>query len=102
MSPKATRDDVLDYLKIHHKTLKRSYSLESIALIGSMARGDYTDRSDVDFIVRFQPDTVSIYDKKMGLISRLEEAFGRPIQIASEKYLKPFYRAEILSEAIYV
>lgn len=39
---------------------------------------------------------------KSALRSELEQVFGRPVQIASEKYLKPYYRSEILEETVYV
>ena len=31
----------------------------------------------------------------------LERKFGRSVEIGSEKYLKPYYKTEILREAVY-
>ena len=44
----STRDDIFAYLTDHQDDLKRRHSLERIAVIGSIARNDYTDESDVD------------------------------------------------------
>ena len=102
MSAPSTRKEILSYLGDHQDDLKQRYGLDRIAVIGSIARDDYTDESDVDFIVCFQPGTDKIYDRKQTLTSELEAVFHRPVQIASEKYLKPYYRTEILKEAVYV
>ena len=82
--------------------MERDYCVESIALIGSVARGDYTDDSDVDVIVRFRPGTRQIFELKRRLKTEIEGAVGRPVEIASEKYLKPYYRTAVLKEAVYV
>ena len=102
MSAPSTRRDILSCLGDHQDDLKQRYGLDRIAVIGSVAQNDYTDESDVDFIVRFQPGTDKIYDRKRKLTSELEAVFHRSVQIASEKYLKPYYRTEILKEAVYV
>ena len=102
MDEPSARENILSYLSDHQDDLKDRFSLVRIAVIGSVARDDYTDESDLDIIVRFQPETDKIYNRKQELRSELEAAFHRPVQIASEKYLKPYYRAEILKEAVYV
>ncbi len=102
MTNVASREQILTYLSDSQDDLKRRYSLELIALIGSLARNDYRDDSDVDLIVRFLPETQHIHDLKQKLRSQLEATFHRPVQIASEKYLKPYYRSQILKDAVYV
>jgi len=102
MKPAADREDILSHLAESQEDLKRRYSLERIAVIGSMARGDYGDDSDVDLIVRFKPGTQHIHDLKRDLRDELEGVFRRPVQIASEKYLKSYYRSQVLKEAVYV
>lgn len=99
---KLGRAEVIAYLRNNRDRMEREYGLETIALIGSVARGDYTDDSDVDVIVRFRPGTRQIFELKRRLKTELEAAVGRPVEIASEKYLKPYYRTEVLKEAVYV
>ena len=100
--PASSRDQILEYLRDSADDIKQRYSLERVALIGSIARDDYGDDSDVDLMVRFQPGTDRIHERKANLRSELETAFGRPVQVASEKYLRPYYRSQILNEAVYV
>ena len=61
---KKNRTEILEYLRRNNKRMQRTYSLERVAMIGSIARDEYTDDSDVDIIVRFQPGTRKIHDKK--------------------------------------
>ncbi len=96
------RGEILHYLRDSKDDLKRRYRLEGIAVIGSIARGDYREDSDVDLMVRFSPGTEGIRERKANLRSELQAAFGRPVQITSEKYIRPYYRSQILKEAVYV
>lgn len=102
MSVPAKRKQVIDFLHDRKDDLSRRFHLSRIALIGSFARNDFCADSDVDLIVRFDPDTRGIHELKNQLRVELEEAFGRRVEIASEKYLKPYYREQILKEAMYV
>ena len=51
----------------------------SIALVGSVARGDDTDRSDFDFLVDFEDDA-DLFDVA-GLKVDLEDLLGQPVDI---------------------
>ncbi|TVQ25958.1 MAG: hypothetical protein EA382_06185 [Spirochaetaceae bacterium] len=102
MVTRLERAEILSYLHHHRDRLLGQYSLETIGVFGSVARSSYTEDSDVDLVVRFLPGTRRIHALKSALRSELEEAFGRPVQVASEKYIKPYYRSKILSETVYV
>ena len=102
MSAPADREQVIDYLRDRKDDLSRRYRLSQLAVVGSFARNDFRADSDIDLIVRFEPDTPRIHELKQQLRTELEEAFGRRVEIASEKYLRPFYREQILTEAVYV
>ncbi len=67
-----------------------------VGLVGSMARGEATDRSDIDLIVRFaQPISL------IGLISleqELSAALGRQVDLLTESALSPYLRDRILRD----
>jgi uncharacterized protein len=56
------RDDIV--------ALVRQHKARSVAVFGSVARGEATETSDVDFLVEFEPDS-SLFD-----LVRLEDALG--------------------------
>jgi predicted nucleotidyltransferase len=58
-----------------------------IALFGSVARGDATEHSDIDFLVEFEPES-SLLDL-LRLQDELTDMLGRPVDIVSVGGLKP-------------
>ena len=54
---------------------------ESVALVGSVARGDYTDDSDYDFVVTFRPKS-SLFDL-VRLQAALEDILDRSVDVIS-------------------
>jgi len=96
------RQQILDYINSNKGRLQSEYHVRKIALIGSFARNEQRPDSDIDLLVDLELDTPDIYRTKRRLRRELETAFGRAVELASERYLKPYYREEILREAIYV
>lgn len=72
------RDDV--------QRIARGRGVESIRLIGSVARGDEHAGSDVDFLVRFEPGR-SLFDQA-GLVHDLEQLLGVTVDVVSEGGLR--------------
>ena len=101
MRPVRDKQDILLYLRAQKSYLAREYHIQSIGLIGSFSRNEQTPASDVDLIVDFEPGTPTLYELKNRLRTELETRFGRKVEIASKKYLKPYFRDQILAEAIY-
>ncbi len=96
------RQQILDYILSNKGRLQSEYHVRKIALIGFFARDEQRPESDVDLLLDLEPDTPNIHETKLHLRSELEAAFGRPVELASERFLKPYYRDDILHEAIYV
>ena len=65
----------------------------SIALVGSVARGDDTDNSDYDFLARFT-EGASLFD-----LAGLQDLLGRDVDVISAGGLKDKHRS-ILQDAI--
>ena len=97
-----SRQEIVAYLDSHRDQLRTQFHVRKIALIGSFARDEQTAESDVDLLLDLEEGTPDIYHLKRSLKEELEQQFGRPVELASERYLKPYYRRQILQEAIYV
>jgi len=78
--------------------IARRYGAHDVRLFGSIARGESTESSDVDILVRFEPNR-SLFDHG-GLIAELEELLGVKVDVVSEGGMRERFRARILSEAI--
>ena len=91
------RDDVL----IKHREAIRQAAArrkaDSIALVGSVARGDNSDDSDYDFLAHFAKGA-SLFDLA-GLQLDLQELLGRDVDVVSVGGLKGKHRS-MLDNAI--
>jgi predicted nucleotidyltransferase len=94
------RQAILERLNAEAPGLRRKYGVKSLAVFGSMARGDDREGSDVDILVRFEGKAT--FDNFMGLKLDLEERLGRRVDLLTPKCLRPDIEAEIEKEAIHV
>ena len=95
-----TRQAILERLRLEAPELRRKYAVKSLALFGSMARGDDREGSDVDVLVEFEGKAT--FDNFMGLKLDLEDLFGRPVDLLTPNSLNPAIQAEIEKDAILV
>lgn len=70
----------------------------SIALFGSVTRGDDRKGSDIDFVVDFEPGTRPFELLLLG--AELEEALGVPVDVATVESLRERLRPEVLAQAV--
>ena len=72
------------------------YGAENVRVFGSVARGDASQVSDVDLLVRHRPGT-SLMDVA-GMYGDLKDLLGCEVDIVSEKTIPP-YAQHIFAEA---
>jgi predicted nucleotidyltransferase len=80
--------------------MRQRYGIASLAVFGSMARGDEREDSDVDVLVAFEGKAT--FDDFMGLKLDLEDLLGRRVDLLAPKCLSPAMEAEIREEAVLV
>jgi uncharacterized protein len=78
--------------------IARRYRAHDVRIFGSVARGDATESSDLDLIVRFEPG-VSLFDHG-GLMVDLEELLGVKVDVVSEAGMRERFRDCVLREAV--
>ena len=74
------------------------YGVQRLDLFGSALTDQYDpDRSDLDFLVEFQPAALSAYaDAYFGLLEALGRLFGRPVDLVVESAIKnPYFRQSV-------
>ncbi len=64
----------------------RQYRGRSVAVFGSVARGDESETSDIDFLVEFEPGS-SLFDL-LHITEELEALLGTPVDVVSAGGLK--------------
>lgn len=94
------RDEVLNTLRAHKPALAERFGITELALFGSFARDQANDKSDVDILVRFDaPATSRSY---FGVQFYIEDLLGRPVDLVTDKALRPEIRPYVEREALNV
>jgi hypothetical protein len=77
--------------------LCRRFHVRRLELFGSAARGDFdADRSDIDFLVEFEPGRPDAFGAYFGLKESLEALLGRPVDLIEAGAVRnPYLRASI-------
>ncbi len=101
MIQKLEKADILQFIQANLPEMKRRYHLQKIGLFGSFSKGTQSLKSDIDLIIELEPNTPNIFELKQQLRQYFTNQFHRPVDIAREKYLKPYLRREISNEAIF-
>jgi uncharacterized protein len=78
--------------------LCRRYGIQELSVFGSAARGDMGPESNIGIMVEFFPGVVYGWDY-FGIETELAQMFGRRVDLATKKWLKPNLRGRILPEA---
>jgi predicted nucleotidyltransferase len=91
--------ELRDLLKQHEAALK-THHVKSLAVFGSIARGEAKDSSDIDLLVEF--DTPVGMFEFLELQYYLEKILSSRIDLATQRALHPGLRDIILKEAVRV
>ncbi|MBI4534597.1 MAG: nucleotidyltransferase family protein [Candidatus Melainabacteria bacterium] len=93
--------DVAQVLKEKRESileLAAQYGASNVRVFGSVARGDYSEASDLDFLVDLEPNR-SLFDLG-GLLMDLQDLLGCKVDIGTTKMLKASIREQVLKEAV--
>ena len=91
-------DELLKVKRVEILKIAAKHGAHHVRVIGSVARGEAGEQSDVDFLVDMEPGR-SIFDLG-GLLMDLREVLGRNVDVATERGLKSRIRARVLREAV--
>ena len=94
------RAHVLEQLAQSKATLVARYGVTGIALFGSTARDTARVDSDIDVLVSFDGPATS--ERYFGVQFFLEDLLGRPVDLVTDKALRPELRSFIEKEAVHV
>jgi predicted nucleotidyltransferase len=95
-----TRAQVLKQLAHSKPTLVSRYGVTDLALFGSTVRDSARIDSDIDILVSFDGPATS--ERYFGVQFFLEDLLGRPVDLVTDKALRPELRPFIEREAVHV
>jgi predicted nucleotidyltransferase len=91
-------DTVKGQLEALKPTLKKRFKVETIDIFGSYARGEQTEKSDLDILVTYSEmvDLLLIAQLRRYLRRKL----GVKVDVISKEFLNKHIRDQVLEEAI--
>ncbi len=97
-----TKEEILSFLRENKSQFFSEFQLIKLGLFGSFVRNDASAASDIDLIIEFKPNTENISEKKEKIKASVQSRFNREVDLCREKYIKPYYKSQILQSVIYV
>ena len=94
------REATLRLLEVHKPHLVSQFGVRNLALFGSVARDTATAQSDIDVLVAFDGPATSA--RFFGVKFYLEDLMGRPVDLVTDKALRPELRPFVEREAVSV
>ena len=94
------RSQTLQLLTDHKPVLAQRFGVVRLALFGSVVRDAAKEGSDVDVLVAFDGPATS--ERYFGVQFYLEDLLGAPVDLVTEKALRPELRPFIEKEAVHV
>jgi predicted nucleotidyltransferase len=94
------RARALELLSQSKPALAARFGVMELALFGSTARDSARNDSDIDVLVAFDGPATS--ERYFGVQFYLEDLFGLPIDLVTEKALRPELRPFVEKEAVHV
>ena len=79
--------------------LATTYGADNVRVFGSVARGEESPHSDVDFLVTL-PTGYDMFKQRIPLSNALSELISRPVDLVPEHELNKHLRNQILAEAV--
>lgn len=90
--------DILERNRAEILRIARKHGVGKISVFGSVARGEATPESDIDFLIEVSGPTTPWFPG--GLVADLEELLGRRVDIVEPDFLRKEFKEQVCREAI--
>lgn len=94
-----SKKQVVEIIRKYKPVLQKKFKVKKIGVFGSVARGDFSQNSDIDILVSFyEPIGWEFIDLK----DYLSDKLGKEVDLVTEQALRPAIKADILNELCYL
>ncbi len=92
-------DTILTILRAHKAELQEKYPISRLGVFGSYARGEATEKSDIDILVDITgPMGLSF----VAMAEEIEKLLGKKTDVVPHRSIKPAYLPFVEKDIIYV
>ncbi|MFH0780405.1 MAG: nucleotidyltransferase family protein [Pseudomonadota bacterium] len=96
-----SKEELTNFIKEHQTEFLEKYGVSKIGLLGSLARGEQTEQSDIDIAIEMAPGRKNLHNF-LEFRRFLEISLNSSIDLGLEATLKPAIKNQIKKEIIYV
>ena len=80
---------IIEQNKNKIESLCKIHNVDKLYIFGSVATSNFTDKSDIDFLVKFRKfDLERYFENYMSLKDKLNKVFNREVDLIEEQTLK--------------
>jgi hypothetical protein len=90
--PLLPQQQLTEFCQRHH--------IRKLSLFGSVLRDDFTEASDIDFLVEFEPNHIPGYFRLTAMEIELSELIGRKADLRTPNELSHYFRQQVLQESV--
>ncbi len=94
-------EEIKKKIEDRREELKVRFKIKDIGIFGSYVRGDQNETSDVDILVDYFDEHISLFDV-VEIKYYLEELLGVKVDIVTKEALKPVIGKYILEEVVFI
>ena len=94
-------EQIKKIIEEHREELISKYKIKEIGIFGSYVRGDQDETSDVDILVDYSDDHISLFDV-LETKYYFEELLGLKVDIVTREALKPIIGKHIMKEVVFI
>ena len=91
--------DQLRQMNVHLNGIAEQFGASRLRVFGSVARGEESAESDVDFLVDL-PKGYDLFAQRLPLAQKLSDILNRKVELIPEHELNAHMRQKILAEAV--
>ncbi|MBD2301491.1 nucleotidyltransferase family protein [Nostoc sp. FACHB-87] len=91
-------DEIITAYREEILQIAAEYGAYNVRVFGSVARGEATLDSDVDFLIDLEPQRTLL--DQIAFIQSLEQLLGRKVDVTEVETLHELIRDEVLQEAV--
>ena len=77
----------------------KKYHIVYLALFGSVLTSNFTKKSDVDILVKFEKKHIPHLFNMIKIESELSDLIGYPVDLKTPNDLSPYFRDDVLTNA---
>lgn len=89
-------------IKAIKSEIQEEYKIEELGLFGSYIRGEETENSDIDILIKFESEARFGLVTYCELENLLSEKLGKKVDLVMKDYLKLHLSKYILNEVVYL